>query len=148
MFLCLSAVSLGLASGLEYDIYAPEEVRTGEWFDVNVSVYSEEEINFSVYSYVYKGFNNVGQGWTANKKEVSLEAGGSEELVLSDIVKYNTEDGYYNLRVRFKFPDDSNMTETYNLKVVSEKGFKEIYLYMGLVAFCIIGVVLAFKYNK
>jgi uncharacterized membrane protein len=115
---------------------------------VNVSVYSNNETNFSVYSYVYKGFESFGQGWTANKKEVLLKAGESKDITLSDLVKYNTQEGYYNLRVRFRLPDNQNLTETYNLKVISESSFKEIYLYAGLIALCIAGVIFALKYNK
>lgn len=144
----IAVVSIGSCFGLEYNISQPEQVDVGEWFDVNVSVHSEEAINFSVYSYVYDGFNCVGQGWTDNKKEISLSADESKDVVLSDLVKYNTEDGYYNLRVRFKFLDGSNITETYNVKVVSEEQFKETYLYGGLVALCIIGAIFAFRYNR
>jgi hypothetical protein len=139
---------LATAYALEYNISVPEEVKSGKWFDVNVSVYSNDEVNFSVYSYVYKGFESFGQGWTANKKEIVLQAGESKDIMLSDLVKYNTPEGYYNLRIRFRLPDNQNLTETYNLKVVSESSFKEIYLYAGLIALCVVGVIFALRYNK
>jgi hypothetical protein len=115
---------------------------------VNVSVYSNDAINFSVYSYVYKGFESFGQGWAENRKEIGLSEGESKSFALSDLVKYNTPEGYYDLRVKFRLPDNQNLTETYSLKVVSESSFKEIYLYAGLIALCVVGVIFALKYNK
>jgi hypothetical protein len=146
--IALTFVALASAYALEYNISVPEEVNSGKWFDVNVSVYSNNETNFSVYAYVYKGFECFGQGWTSNKKEILLQAGESKDFTLSDLVKYNTPEGYYNLRVRFRLPDNQNITETYNLKVVSESSFKEIYLYAGLIALCVVGIIFALKYNK
>ena len=140
--ICFFAMSSCLA--FDYNIEALNQVETGEWFDTNISVYSEESINFTIYSYVYKGFNNVGQGWIANQQQIKLESGETQDIILSDLVKFNTEEGSYNLRVRFKFSETKNITETYNLKVIAKESFKETYLYAGLIALCIVGMGLAF----
>lgn len=143
--LCISA-----AGALNYTIEAPENVTVGEWFAVNVTVSSDEPVTFDAYSYVYQSNTCVGQGWIANRDEITLEADEEKSFALEDLVKFGTAEGMYKLRVRFKFLD-SNITETYSVKVMegrSEMPFKEIYLYTGLIAVCIIGVFLAFKFNK
>lgn len=145
LILCISA-----AEALEYNISVPQETTVGKWFAVNISVHTNETITLEAYSYVYKGFNCTGQGWIANKKEVSLAAGETKTFTLEDLIKFGTEEGMYNLRVKLNH-ENSNITETYSLKVLegeSEMQFKEIYLYLGLIAVCIIGVFLAFRLNK
>jgi len=145
LILCLSA-----AEAFDYTIDAPENVTIGEWFAVNATVSSNETTSFDAYSYVYQGFNCVGQGWIANRKEISLAAGETKTFSLDDLVKFGTAEGLYSLRIKFKF-NDSNITETFSIKVMegeSQMPFKEIYLYVGLIAVCIVGVFLAFKFNK
>ncbi|MDD5239376.1 MAG: hypothetical protein PHH61_02845 [Candidatus Nanoarchaeia archaeon] len=142
---------MNAAEALEYNISAPDWVAAGEWFAVTVTASSDESVTFDAYSYVYQGFNCVGQGWIANKKEISLAAGETKTFSLDDLVKFGTEAGLYNLRVRFKFNESSNITETFSVKVLEGDAgmpFKEIYLYIGLIAVCAIGVFLAFKFNR
>ena len=130
--LLILCIETGLA--FDYDISAPEQVVIGEWFSTNVSITADEPINLSVYSYVYEGLNNIGQGWTANKKEFSLGSGEKVDFSLDDLVKYGTEEGFYSLRVRFRFGQD-NITETFSVKVIGNQGFaiKETYLYIGFI---------------
>lgn len=146
----LLTLCISTGFGFEYNISVPEEVVAGKWFSVNSTVSSETPVNFTVYSYVYDGNNCVGQGWIDNRKQVSLDAGEEKLIVLEDLVKFGTEQGWYNLRVRYKFGSD-NITETFNVRVMEETAkfsLKETYLYAVLIAVCIIGVYLAFKHNR
>ena len=133
-------VSFGTVYGFEYNISAPEEINVGEWFSVNVSVVSEEYTNFTVYSYVYEGFNCVGQGWTINQKAISLEPNQTIEFELEDLIKHGTPGGFYNLRVRFRFDEENKLDETYTVKVISEPSISETYLYIGLVLISLLGL--------
>ncbi len=142
LLLCFS-----VSYGLEYNISAPEELNVGEWFSVNVSVISEEESEFSVYSYVYEGFNCVGQGWITNQKEIHLEPNQTIEFELEDLIKHGTSEGFYNLRVRFRFDEENKIDETYTVKVVSnsEPVISETYLYMGLVLVSLTGLFIILR---
>jgi len=136
-------ISLGYAT-LSYTIDAPKEVQTGEWFNVSISVTSDEHENLTVYSYVYRDMNVISQGWAANKKETSLEPDKQVNITLEDMIKYNTEEGIYSLRVRFRCGGDI-LNETYQIKVYSEtKIFEENYLYFILVVVSVIGLGLIF----
>lgn len=136
-------ISVGEAA-LTYHIDAPKEVQIGKWFNVSVSVTSDKYENLTVYSYVYRNLTVVSQGWTANKKEVALEPGKQVNLTLEDIIKQNTDDGIYNLRVRFRYGGEV-LNETSALKVYAEtKVFEESYLYFILIVVSIIGLGLIF----
>ena len=140
LLLLLLLLCFGVSYGLEYNISAPEEIKVGEWFLVNVSVVSEESINFTVYSYVYEGLNCIGQGWTINQKEISLEPNQPIEFELEDLVKHGTPEGFYNLRIRFRFDEENKLDETYTVKVTSESVISETYLYIGLVLISLLGL--------
>jgi hypothetical protein len=135
---------IGTAYGLAYNISIPAEVDSGKWFSVNVSAVSEKDLNLTLYSYVYKGFNCVGQDWTANKKEVFLIAGETKQIELKDLVKQGTEQGIYDLRVKLKF-DNETLNETYSVIVNSKPEITPIYLYIGLVVVSLVGLYLIFK---
>lgn len=142
LFLLLLLLCFGIAYGLEYQISTPEEIIVGEWFSVNISMVSEEEMKFSIYSYVYEGFNCVGQGWITNQKEIHLKPNIPIEFGLHDLIKHGTEPGFYNLRVRFRFDEENKIDETYTVKVLSnsESTISETYLYMGLVLVSLTGL--------
>lgn len=129
---------------VDYNISYPKEVEIGKWFNVSVTIVSDEDVNVSVYSYVYKGLNVVSQGWTANKKELSLKAGQVLNISLEDMIKHNTEEGIYNLKVRVKY-DDTVLNKTATIKVFSKSNlFEENYIYTILVIVSIIGLGLVF----
>ena len=142
LLLFLLLLCFGIAYGLEYQISTPEEIIVGEWFSVNISMVSKEEMEFSIYSYVYEGFNCVGQGWITNQKEIHLNPNHLIEFELHDLIKHGTEPGFYNLRVRFRFDEENKMDETYTVKVLSnsESTISETYLYIGLVLVSLTGL--------
>lgn len=139
VFALVLLLSISAAASLEYNVTYPGEVKVGEWFKVNVSLKSDEPINITLYSYVYKGFNCVGQGWTTNKKEIHLQPYVVSYVVLEDLIKHGTEEGYYNLRVKMKY-DNKTVVETYTIKVVGAKEIDAIYLYIGLVVVSLVGL--------
>ncbi len=135
---------VGLAYSLDYNISAPSDVKAGQWFKVKVSVASEKDLNLTAYSYVYKGFNCVGQGWITNKKEIFVPANKTIGFELEDLVKHGTEDGYYNLRVKLKF-DNITLNQTSRIKVTSSPEIQPTYLYIGLVAVSLFGLYFVLK---
>ena len=145
LFSLVLVITISLANAsISYNVDAPKEIQVGKWFNVSVSVSSNESTNLTIYSYVYQGLNVVSQGWTANKKEIILEPNDEVNLTLEDLVKYNTEDGIYNLRVRFKYSDQT-INETFQVKVYHEaKIFEENYLYFILIIASVIGLGLIF----
>jgi hypothetical protein len=131
-------------AGLSYEIDAPEEITIGSWFNVTVNLSADEAINFSVYSYVYRGLDVISQGWTANRQEISLGAGETRQVVLEDLIKHGTEEGIYDLRVRFR-TGEQVLNETFSVKVMAESKFiEESYLYFALVVVSVIGLGLVF----
>jgi hypothetical protein len=139
----IMAISLGSAT-LSYSVDAPKEVQIGKWFNVSVSIVSDKQDNVSVYSYVYRNLTCISQGWTANKKDISLEPGKQVNIVLQDMIKYNTEEGIYNLRVRLRNGTEV-LNQTFPVTVHAEtKVFEENYLYLMLVVISIIGLGLIF----
>ena len=142
LFLTL-VISLSSAV-ISYNIDAPKEVQIGKWFNVSVFISSYKQENVTLYSYVYRDLNVVSQGWTANKKEISLEPGKQTNVTLEDMIKYNTEEGVYNLRVRLRYGGEI-LNETFPLKVHAEtKVFEESYLYFILIVVSVIGLGLIF----
>jgi hypothetical protein len=137
------------ALALDYIIAVPSEVKAGEWFNVNISLVPDEDINLTVYSYVFQGLNCVGQGWNINQKQVNLLANQQQDTALEDMVKLGTEEGLYKLRIKLKF-DSTELNETYTLKVnaVNKSPIEETYLYAGLVIVSIIGLFIVIKYNR
>ncbi len=142
--IALIFILLSTAYALDYTIDAPKEVNVGEWFKINVSVFSDKDLNLTAYSYVYKNFNCVGQGWVTNKKEVFLHSGESKNIILEDLIKHGTESGYYNLRVKLRY-DNETIVETYNLKVNSGGEIDTTYLYIGLVVVSLVGLYLVIR---
>ena len=149
LFSLVLAITISLANAsIFYNVNAPKEIQAGKWFNVSVSASSNESTNLTIYSYVYKELNVVSQGWTANKKEVMLEPNDEVNLTLEDLIKYNTEDGIYNLRVRLKY-NDQMINETVQVKVYHEaKIFEENYLYFILIVASLIGLGLIFLSRK
>jgi len=145
----LTAICMNSALAIDYIIAVPSEVKTGEWFNVNISLVSDEDINLTVYSYVFQGLNCVGQGWNINQKQVSLFANQQQNTALEDMVKLGTEEGLYKLRIKFKF-GSTELNETYTLKInaANKSPIEETYLYAGLVIVSIIGLFIVIKYNR
>ena len=139
VFALVLLLSVSAAASLEYNISYPEEVEIGKWFKIDVSLKSEEPANVTLYSYVYKGFNCVGQGWITNKQEVRLQPDIVSHVVLEDLIKHGTEEGYYNLRVKIKH-DNNTLVETYTIKVVGSQEIDTTYLYIGLVVVSLVGL--------
>jgi hypothetical protein len=137
-------LTVGAAYSLDYNISTPAEVKTGQWFDVNVSVISDKELNLTAYSYVYKGFNSVGQGWIANKREIFVPANKTVNFELEDLVKHGTEDGYYSLRVKLKF-GNTTLNQTRAIRVISASEIEPTYLYTGLVVVSLFGLYLVLR---
>lgn len=140
----MSLLMIGTAFGLSYNISVPEAVETGNWFYVNVSMISEKDLNLTTYSYVFNGLDCVGQGWTMNQKNISLIAGEPTDIVLQDLVKRGTESGFYKLRIKLNF-DNESINETFMVKVNASKGIEPTYLYIGLVLISIAGLYLVLK---
>jgi hypothetical protein len=140
----IAMVPLSYAA-LEFNVNAPAEVEIGKWFNISVIISSDNDIsNLSVYSYIYRDTNVISQGWTANRKDINLKAGEPANVTLEDMVKYNTEEGLYNLRVKLRY-NDSVINQTFPIKVHSESRlFEENYLYFILVVVSIIGLGLVF----
>ena len=145
LFVILVFLSLGSVFALEANVSVPKEVEVGKWFDVNISLKSNDTLNVTLYSYVYKGFNCVGQGWTANKQVILLPANETQKVVLHDLVKNGVEEGYYNLRVKIKY-DNATLVKTYSLRVVGGGwDINPTYLYIGLVLVSLIGLYLVVR---
>lgn len=139
----MMVISLSSAM-LSYSVSAPSELTIGKWFNVSVSIISDKQDNVSIYSYVYKNLTCISQGWTANKKDISLEPGKQMNITLQDMIKYNTEEGIYNLRVRLRDATEV-LNQTFPVTVHAEtKVFEENYLYLMLVVISIIGLGLIF----
>ncbi len=128
-----------VASSLDYNVSFPHEVEVGKWFNVNVSLKSETPLNVTLYSYVYKGFNCVGQGWTDNKQTIILHPNLTEHVVLKDFIKHGTEDGYYNIRLKIKYSNET-IVKTETIRVVSRNDVDPTYLYIGLVVVSLVGL--------
>ena len=135
---------MGIAYSLDYNISIPSEVEVGKWFNINISIVSGKALNLTAYSYVYKGFNSVGQGWVENEREISVPANKTTIFELEDLIKHGTEDGYYNLRVKLKF-DNTTLNETRTIKVVNTSKIEPTYLYTGLVIVSLVGLYIVLR---
>jgi hypothetical protein len=138
-------LSIGSVLALEVNVSVPEEVEEGKWFDVNVSLKSNTSLNVTLYSYVYRGFNCVGQGWITNRQTVVLKPNVIQHVVLHDLIKNGVDEGYYKLRVKVKY-DNETIVRTYPLRVVNGNfDIEPTYLYIGLVLVSLVGLYLVVR---
>ena len=143
--LCFFCIGSDLA--IQYTIDAPSEVEVGEWFTVNITASSETEQNMTIYSYIFKELNCIGQGWTVNQQKIQLTE-ETQTIVLKDLVKFNTEQGIYKLRVKMNF-EAYSINETFMVQVNSSQVFEESYLYLVLILVSITGIsLIAWRWTR
>ncbi len=103
----------------------PDSIFIDDPFDVVVKVFNPSaKKSFSVYSYVYSGNTPVSQGlngttwsgaWTANKKELEIDANATATVVLRSRIENSTSPGAYNLRVKIKSDKEEEITKMVNV---------------------------------
>jgi len=81
----------------------PTKIVVGESFNLRVSVTNnnDEEHEYEIYSYIYRGSKCYSKSRENNKEDIKVESSGSEIVELEDKVE-KAENGKYNLKIRLK----------------------------------------------
>ena len=80
------------------NITAPDVIYAGQLYEVHASITTNESLNGTLYTYVYRGLNCVSTGWW-HGSDVALKPGTSE-FVLKDSVAVDAPEGVYKLKVK------------------------------------------------
>jgi|GEM_PF-2122663 len=92
-------------------VSCPEEIGKNEEIEIGLEIKNilDQEVNYTVYSYVYEGNKILSTGfdgnswlntWDANKMNVSIPGNSSVIIELKNRVAEDTDPGKYRLRVR------------------------------------------------
>ncbi len=77
---------------------APSVIYAGEMYEVAVDIYTNESLNGTLYTYVYRGLNCISTGWW-HGIDVKLKP-GENHFVLRDSVSPDAPEGFYRLKVK------------------------------------------------
>ena len=94
-------------------IEAPAVVKTGELFNVTISLKNNfmVEMDVEVYSYVFKDKRCFSfGGWKGNAQKISLKPGDEVMVVLENFLGSDTESGNYTLRARARYEKDYDVS--------------------------------------
>jgi len=97
-----------------YFVEAPDRVKTGESFNVTISLRNNFDAfkEIEVYSYVFEGRKCLSfGGWKGNAQRISLNPGEGVNVVLENFLKGDAESGNYTMRARAKGEKDYDVSK-------------------------------------
>ena len=105
-------------------ISAPQVLHPGEIYTVNVSYSFDVTKNVTFYEYVFKNLTCISNGWTSNKRTVTIKNGN---FTIYDKIKENAKSGVYKLRVR-SIIDGEKVDRTVQVVVIQKEDYNIYYL--------------------